>query len=138
MKNFTFLLILLFSVTLMAQEEQDTVIVQKQILSADFGVGGDFNFGKTSVNFIKVTTDSRCPRQVNCIWAGEAKVLLGFNVNGNYFEKEVVVSGGGADIPLANDLLMQVSQLRPYPETGAGIAPEEYSLRISAVFPAED
>lgn len=132
------MLVILFPVLLTAQEEQDSTAVKMERLSGDFGVGGEFNFGKTSVSFLKVISDSRCPKKVICIWAGEAKVLLGIVINGGYFEKEVVVSGGGAEIPLANELLLEVSHLRPYPETGTKIPSEEYCLRISGIFPAED
>lgn len=130
--------ILLVPAFLVAQEEKDTATVEMETLYDDLGVGRQFNFEEASVNFIKVISDSRCPKKVLCVWAGEAKVLLGIRLDGKYFEKEVVVSGGGAEIPLPNDLLMQVSHLRPYPETGAKIASEEYCLRFSAIFPAED
>ena len=122
-------------VLLMAQKEEDSTAVEMMRLGGDFGIGQELNFGKTSVNFLGVISDSRCPTQVTCIWPGEAKVLLGIRLNGKYFEKEVVISGRGAEIPLPNDILMQFSHLRPYPETGAEIPAEDYCLRISALFP---
>ena len=32
--------------------------------------------GKITVNFIEVMEDSRCPANVNCIWAGNARVKI--------------------------------------------------------------
>lgn len=133
MRRSLWLWLLLIPAFLFAQEDQKV-----QRLVGDFGVGQNLNLGETSVSFLGVVSDSRCPKQVICIWAGEAKVLLGIKSGGNYFEKEVVVSGGGTEIPLANELLMEFSHLRPYPETGAKIPQEEYCLRISALFPVED
>lgn len=134
--NYLWVWVFLFPVILFAQEEKDSTTVEMEKLSADFSIGREFNFGKSSVNFIKVISDSRCPRKVTCIWPGEARILLGIEINGEYFEEEVVLSSSGAEIPLANELLLQVSHLRPYPETGAKIAAEEYCLSISAIFPA--
>ena len=121
-----------------AQGEKDSVMVELVKLNADLQIGQELLFGETGVRFLKVVSDSRCPRQVTCIWPGEATVLLGIEVNGKYFEKEVVVSGSGAELLLPEDLQMFVSHLRPYPETPKGIAPEEYCLRFAAVLPEED
>ena len=139
MKKIIFIFCALFFPALsFAQAEKDSTMVELVKLNTDLEVGQDFLFGQAGVRFLKVVSDSRCPRQVTCIWPGEAKVLLGIEFNGEYFEKEVVVSGGGAELPLTEDFLMQVSRLRPYPQTAKGIAPEEYSLRFTAVFPEED
>lgn len=105
---------------------------EKIIKTTDLGVGNVFQLDQIAVEFLKVISDSRCPKQVTCIWPGEAKVLLGISLGGKYFEKEVIVSGRGAALNLAEGLQMSVSHLRPYPETGAGIAPEEYCLRFTA------
>ncbi len=42
-----------------------------------------------SIEFIDVTTDSRCASDVQCVWAGEVKVLLGITVNGSYQQVEM-------------------------------------------------
>lgn len=107
-------------------------------LSADLEVGQAFLMGQASVEFLKVTSDSRCPTQVTCIWPGEAKVLLGITVGEKYFEKEMVVSGTGGEFAIAEDLQVLVSHLRPYPQTAKPIAPKEYCLRIAAVEEKED
>ena len=138
MKNLILLICtILLPSFLFAQVQKDSVPAEVIKINTDLGVGQEFDFGQTAVSFIKVISDSRCPKQVTCIWPGEAKVLLGINWNGEYLEKEVVVSGSGAEFPLANDLLMQVSHLRPYPETTSQIAPEEYSLSFMAVLPED-
>lgn len=139
MKKMIFMFCALFLPALsFAQVEKDSAMVELVKLNADLEVGQEFLFGGTEVRFLEVISDSRCPRQVTCIWPGEAKVLFGIKLNGKYFEKEVVVSGTGAELQLANDFLMQVSHLRPYPETGKGIAPEDYSLRFAATLPKEN
>ncbi len=107
-------------------------------INTDLEVGQEFHFGKTSVKFVKVLSDSRCPKQVACMWAGEAKVLLGITTRGVYTEKEVVVSDRGAEMAFENDLQLLVSHLRPYPETAKGIRPKEYYLSIATVPSCDD
>ena len=139
MKRYILILAMLFSPGIMlAQEEQEPVHLEIQRLRVKFGTGADVNFGSTAVKFLEVISDSRCPRKVTCIWPGEARVLLGVTNNGNYIEKEVVLAGGVAELPLANDLLLRFTQLQPYPETSVKIDPEAYFLEFSALFPAED
>lgn len=107
-------------------------------IASDLGIGNEFQLNQTSVQFLGVVSDSRCPKQVTCIWPGEAKVLLGITIGGQYFEREVVIKSTGAELPLTKNLQILVSNLRPYPETANGIDPEEYCLRISAAFSSED
>ena len=114
---------------------QDKPQEELKKVNTDLEMGNAFQFEKAAVKFLKVISDSRCPRQVTCIWPGEAKVLLGITFNDEYFEKEVVLSGSGAELSFGENLQMLVSHLRPYPETAKAIAPEEYSLRFAATFP---
>ena len=130
MKRIFWLWLLIFPVLLTAQENPEV-----RNLSADLGIGEKLSFGKISVDFLGVISDSRCPRDVTCIWPGEAKILLGITENGKYSEKIVVVSGAAAELSVANDMLMQFSQLRPYPETGAKIPAEAYCLVVSVRIP---
>ncbi|WP_029034383.1 hypothetical protein [Salinimicrobium terrae] len=122
--------LLIFPILLCAQEKSGEKISRVNFY---LEAGHKFKLDQTSVRFLNVISDSRCPRQVTCIWPGEAKVKLGITLDGEYFEKEVVVGTGGADFSLSEALQLQVSHLLPYPETGAGIAPEEYSIRFAAL-----
>ncbi|MCY2686637.1 hypothetical protein [Salinimicrobium sp. TH3] len=124
----------LLSAISFAQEIDSTVAEQVRI-NTDLGVGQNFLVDETKIKFMGVISDSRCPKQVTCIWPGEAKVLLGIELNGEYFQKEVVISGGGAELALSEVLQMQITGLTPYPETAKGIAPEEYCLSFVAVLP---
>lgn len=107
---------------------------QEEVLAiAELRWGQELKLDHSSYEFLKVISDSRCPKQVTCIWPGEAKILLGFTANGIYIEKEVIVPNSGVEIPLSNEVLMQIFYLSPYPETAKGIAPEDYCLRFSLV-----
>ena len=126
------LCVLCLPLLLFAQDKPQEEVIQ---ISTELQLGQESHLDEVAVKFLKVTSDSRCPRQVTCIWAGEAKVLLGITVGGKYFEKEVVVSGAGAEFPLDKDFQMQVYDLRPYPETAKEIAPGDYCLSFTATVP---
>jgi hypothetical protein len=110
---------------------------QAQIRTTEAGLlpGQQLELEEFSVEFLGVTSDSRCPEQVTCIWPGEAKILLGISENGQYYEREVVIMGKRLVLTLIGDLEIQVLQLSPYPETATGIAPEAYCLSMALTLP---
>ena len=75
MKKIIFMFCVFFlPVLAFGQGEKDSVMVERVKLDIDLEVGQDLLFGQTKVRVLKVISESRCPRQVTCIWAGEAKV----------------------------------------------------------------
>jgi hypothetical protein len=74
------------------------------------------------VRFVAVTEDSRCPRDVNCIWAGEVKVQLA--VDNSTLE---VLAGGSA---VAAGYRVTVVRVEPQPVSTARIAPQDYRATL--------
>lgn len=107
-------------------------------ISADLGIGQEWIYNKTAVKLLKILSDSRCPNQVTCMWAGEARVLLGITTGEEYVEKEVVVSGSDPELVLQAGLRLLFFRLKPYPEMAKGIAPEEYCLEFVLVSDKEN
>lgn len=117
---------LLFGAGLEAQETGLANLRPNELLS----------IGATSFKFKEVISDSRCPQDVTCIWAGEAKVLMEIYENGKLCGEEVItISGIAQTLTLLNkwfpnqDLLVMGS-LQPYPKTGIAIAAGNYRLRL--------
>jgi hypothetical protein len=54
---------------------QDKQVEVPQIV-VKIGLGETVTFKKATVKFLKVVEDSRCPADVNCIWEGQAIVLV--------------------------------------------------------------
>lgn len=101
------------------------------------------NFGDTlhvddvSVEFIELISDSRCPVGVNCIRAGEAKVLVAVFKNGKFVkEQELIFHASGlanrSEMQLFNSdyLNIQGLALFPYPKGLKKIVDEEYYLDL--------
>ena len=53
-------------------------------------LGNTIEFKGVSIKFIEVMEDSRCPKDVACIWAGRAIVKAEVTANGNKEEKMLI------------------------------------------------
>ena len=85
-----------------------------------------------AVKFLDVTADSRCPKGATCIWAGEAKSLVSFIVNGQ--PKEVVLTEPGLSAPpfqQTEEGYQVAFSLTPYPEVGKEIDEKGYRLVLT-------
>ncbi len=78
------------------------------------------------LTFVEVVEDSRCPRDVQCIQAGQAVVRIRVLRDGVLTEENVIVDGRA----IATDRgPLELSSLEPYPDT-SGDAPEPYRLSL--------
>ncbi|KAF0132236.1 MAG: hypothetical protein FD155_760 [Bacteroidetes bacterium] len=83
---------------------------------------------QTSICFDSVLTDSRCPENVICIWAGEAIARFSLKNNQNnttYFDLHV-----GTIDTLINDYKFSFVNLLPYPNTEIPTELEDYKAKI--------
>jgi hypothetical protein len=83
------------------------------------------------VHFRRVRGDSRCPLDVQCVWAGDGAVELGLTAGG--LSRDVVLhttlepqSAG------AGSVTVQLVDLLPYPAGTGGVDPAEYAVRVVA------
>jgi len=90
-----------------------------------------------NLKFEKVLSDSRCPSDVNCIWAGEAIMVVGvYNKGEHIYDKELIIHASGTlsdsnNLIFASDTLKVFSsQLFPYPKTTETKDFEKYYLEI--------
>lgn len=89
------------------------------------------NFGDTQVKFVEVLSDSRCPKDVTCVWAGEAKVRVEVYKNGQLFEeKELTFGALSKDLAIVTNELLSVNalKLQPYPVSSTDKNNMEYYL----------
>lgn len=97
-------------------------------------IGDLLIFGDKSVKFKGVISDSRCPKNVTCVWAGEAKVLVEIFENGRFLEEKIISTKSGF-VPLnfsVEDLIYGITSINllPYPTTEANVKPQ-YTLHIN-------
>jgi hypothetical protein len=90
----------------------------------------------------EVLSDSRCPVGVNCIWAGEIKVVVAVYQDKKFIKEETLTISGGKSqeniawfaqyLPADRRNLKSISVL-PYPKEGVKIKPKDYYIRIGYI-----
>ena len=89
MKKLLFLLLLVSGIGF----SQDKPIEVPKIM-VKIPLGETVHFENASVKFIKVLEDSRCPKDVTCVWAGQAKLLVEVTETGkNPVQMELLFGG---------------------------------------------
>jgi hypothetical protein len=88
--------------------------------------------GDLRVEFVDVVADSRCPKDVVCVWAGEVKCLVELVSAGSAERVEFTQPG------LTSDPSRQAFKgydfsftVAPYPEAGQQISRGDYRLKLT-------
>ena len=125
----TLIYLLLFSAFAKAQ---DTTKVEIPKIYVKAYQGTATPISHTSLRLVQVLQDSRCPKGVECIWAGNAKVEVEItNDKGDKITKQVTLSGKQLPAIYTEDgLEIYIRGLAPYPTTGSKINPSDYYLRV--------
>jgi hypothetical protein len=100
-------------------------------------------YGKTvqvedlEFKFVAVESDSRCPKGVQCIWAGEAVVLIDVIKNGKKMEEKRIVFSPTAQLQNVLGNLFSSETLKitgfniaPYPEHKNKIKTADYYIML--------
>jgi hypothetical protein len=88
--------------------------------------------GKLKIKFVSVAEDSRCPKGVNCIWAGNARVVLQVGKNNgtpvklelNTSPREGAAGGGYGQYQI------KLVEVAPYPVAEQTIRPQSYAVTL--------
>ena len=93
---------------------------------------------EVDIEFVKVFEDSRCPKNVNCVRAGKAVVLVNVYVDGRFLkEKKIEFYPSGFNnqdlttIFNADGLQITGLNLMPYPVALSKTPKEAYSLELA-------
>lgn len=85
------------------------------------------------ITFLEVLEDSRCPKDVDCVWAGQAKINIRIKENGKAsFEKEILFDGSGKEIVIhtSETAVIKAIGLSPYPMTSMQKKDRVYYLEV--------
>ena len=99
----------------------------------------DSSSGKEIV-LVKIINDSRCPENVQCIWAGEVSFEVAAYENNKMIEQvqltlnpnsqEEVTSWFKSHLPETKTSLKSIAVL-PYPRDGVSVKLEDYNIRLN-------
>ncbi|NNK87296.1 MAG: hypothetical protein HKO90_03355 [Flavobacteriaceae bacterium] len=99
--------------------------------------GDTFTQGELQVVFVKLVNDSRCPKSVSCIRAGEAIIEVDIYIRGEFVETRELVFPAEGTLSEKNNLMFNNDDIRlvgialnPYPEAPGQLSESDYSLEI--------
>jgi len=100
--------------------------------TTEFKIGNIYNFDGKSIKFVAVISDSRCPSDVTCIWAGEAKIKIKIFQNNRFLGEKIIYLGGSSSLKFLGNDQFTISGLAllPYPKVTRKIAPKDYKLTL--------
>lgn len=135
MRNFFFAVVLLFGFSVGAQNNQDVSYLKINQKSCIKKKGN-------SLVLKEVLSDSRCPIGVNCIWAGEAKVVISVYKDKKFVMEETLTISGSKNqeniawfaqhLP-ADKGNVKSMDVFPHPKEGVKIKPKDYYIRIAYI-----
>ena len=90
------------------------------------------NGANLRLTFDRVSQDSRCPKDVNCIWEGDAVVVLKVKAEAEETTREVHTQGGGSRSRQApvGDYVVTLVRLDPAPRSTAAIEASAYRATL--------
>ena len=104
-------------------------------IATDVFLGETVAIENVDVEFVELVSDSRCPKEVNCIRAGEAIILVNVYENGTFLEQRKLmfyssgISNEDKNALIANgNINISGLNLEPYPRGLDKIRKEDYLL----------
>ena len=134
MRQLTFFLTILIASSSLAQ---DSTQIETPIIVTKLQLGKQMVFKNIRIEFRDVINDSRCPKNVNCVRAGEAKVLVAIFDKQEFIEEKIIHIT--PTTYLMNELPVLISDdysiikgfdLIPYPIFGKKIEKEDYIFKM--------
>jgi hypothetical protein len=96
-----------------------------------------FDAGRLRLKFLRVASDSRCPRGVDCVWAGNAEVLIEVGSKGGRGKMILRLNTNASQERAAEDKYLgytvRLLELTPYPREGRKTKPGEYIATLLVV-----
>lgn len=85
----------------------------------------------SKLTFASVRSDSRCPMDVMCVWAGDAIIALSLSQPGGAAaERELHTQASGSETSYQAYSIKLVA-LSPYPRSNLQIRPEDYRATVT-------
>ena len=111
-----------------------SVLLLAAAATLELGVGQTSRVAGTeaSVTFVRVVEDSRCPKGVQCVWAGNATIEL--RVTSGSGKPELVqlqLDAPTGTTVVAKGLHLTLQRLDPYPENGRSVSERDYRAAIA-------
>lgn len=116
---------------------QDSTKVEAPFIVTKLLFGSELGIDNLRVKFVNVINDSRCPKNVNCVRAGEAEVQIEIYKEDKLIETKVIEITPTThlfnELPIlgmTNNSVIKGYNLLPYPELGISIQKKDYTFQV--------
>jgi hypothetical protein len=115
-----------------SEDDNDTIQVELGVpFQLAAGQTGEIQGVDTEISFIRVNAESRCPSDVQCIWAGQVVIAIQFEQSGETLGEFKLVLGSlieEDDSPSLeiDGLIILLINVSPYPKSDQTIEQEDY------------
>ena len=82
------------------------------------------------VRFMQVLEDSRCPTRVQCVWAGDAAVVVELAPQAGDAAEHTLHTNVGQKSIVLGRYELSLLELSPYPDEPRSIPPEDYRATL--------
>jgi len=103
-----------------------------QEFSLSIGQSARITGENLEIKFEEVTEDSRCPKNVTCIWAGRVSCIV--QITDSASSSKMVLTEPGLTDQYTKETYKNYQltfHVQPYPEEGRTISPDEYRLLLN-------
>jgi hypothetical protein len=128
MKHFLLLCGCLAALTACADSKPDNPQPPKFI---ELKYGSSVEEDGLRISFASVSNDSRCPAGAQCVWEGNAEIVLELSGDGNH----AAVLNTNPQFPQSyrtSEHVVTLKELKPYPEAGQEIVMQDYIAVLTA------
>ncbi len=119
---------------MVVDDKDDNGVDLGQEFSLSIGQSASMNDSDLGITLLEIVTDSRCPRDVVCIWVGEVVASVEITL-GNSTEKVALTQPGSSSVndTVTYDKYRIYFDVQPYPEEAQDISQEDYELVLTIV-----
>ena len=125
-----------FAINISVAQDSTSVSAPRIIIQKQYNQS--MVFDDVAIKLVKVLEDSRCPKDVTCVRAGEAKILVEITEAGKLRKlREVIVpanmsSDSYTKMYSTDNKLFFVVNLLPYPNSSTKTELKDYTLQVEA------
>ena len=113
-----------------ARPELGTEVRLNQSFEMKIGQAVSLAGENLNIKFDDITEDSRCPRGVVCVWAGQVSASLQMTTKEGQEELTLTELGSSPDTTVYRQYKIN-HQVTPYPEAGKAINKADYRLQLT-------
>ena len=136
MKLLAYILVFFITQNVMSQDTTNVKLEAPKIVTKLL-IGDQAKVADIEIRFVEVLEDSRCPKDVNCVWAGEAKVVIELYEDNKFLEKKTIIITPTSYLHeklsivfSSKDSQISLFNLQPYPNFRTPIKKGDYYLQL--------